>query len=612
MSEATTNLTTIEADSVKTWDPVVKRYVDLRDSVVGLAPETLDTLEKIAASIGDDPDYAAYVDGELATKRDITDSYSAAQTDAALALKRNVADSYTIAQVDGALALKAPLASPAFTGTVTGITKTMVGLDQVDNTSDANKPVSTAQQAALDTKLSVAAANNTAYAWSSGAVGDGYHYVDSGTDALVLRTNGGVVAANVLGSVAGAQEGEVLFYKNVECLGALTLPGGTNVLTTLQGKQDSLTFQTATEGDSNATLATGTTVKGLSAQAPISITEQPNGLRLEFDSGRYQLAFAAQLPLKQLISFPSGELQLLIDPALDLTMENFTANAALYTDNIQAKTVATAVTIKNQAGTTVATFADNGDVAMTAGAVQLTDIKSTGTPGVEVLTSAGANIAKFWDSGLTTFSGDVPASGQAVSCGSVTTTGNLTVGGTSTLQGALDVTFGGAVFETLDNGDGCILASNTPSKSIGLSSGPSYGTGSNYAWCKLFGGASGSAILRVNTNGVILNKDATAWASYSDLRMKNVIGPCMNGLARLDQIQPVEFSWKADSSNTPHVGVIAQEVQAVLPEAVSEYTDPDTGETRLTVCYTDLIPMMICAIHELKLKVEALEAQQQS
>lgn len=46
-------------------------------------------------------------------------------------------------------ALKAPLASPTFTGTVSGITKTMVGLGNVDNTSDANKPVSTATQTAL-------------------------------------------------------------------------------------------------------------------------------------------------------------------------------------------------------------------------------------------------------------------------------------------------------------------------------------------------------------------------------------------------------------------------------------------------------------------------------
>lgn len=38
-----------------------------------------------------------------------------------------------------ALNLKAPLASPTFTGTVTGVTKAMVGLTNTDNTSDATK-----------------------------------------------------------------------------------------------------------------------------------------------------------------------------------------------------------------------------------------------------------------------------------------------------------------------------------------------------------------------------------------------------------------------------------------------------------------------------------------
>ena len=52
-----------------------------------------------------------------------------------------------------ALDLKANLASPTFTGTVSGITATMVGLGNVDNTSDANKPVSTATQTALDLKV---------------------------------------------------------------------------------------------------------------------------------------------------------------------------------------------------------------------------------------------------------------------------------------------------------------------------------------------------------------------------------------------------------------------------------------------------------------------------
>jgi hypothetical protein len=51
---------------------------------------------------------------------------------------------------------KAPIASPTFTGTVAGITKTMVGLGNVDNTADASKPVSTAQQTALDLKSNIA------------------------------------------------------------------------------------------------------------------------------------------------------------------------------------------------------------------------------------------------------------------------------------------------------------------------------------------------------------------------------------------------------------------------------------------------------------------------
>lgn len=51
-----------------------------------------------------------------------------------------------------ALNLKANLASPTFTGTVAGITAAMVGLGNVTNTSDANKPISTAQQTALNLK----------------------------------------------------------------------------------------------------------------------------------------------------------------------------------------------------------------------------------------------------------------------------------------------------------------------------------------------------------------------------------------------------------------------------------------------------------------------------
>lgn len=58
----------------------------------------------------------------------------------------------TVTSLVADLAAKAPTASPTFTGTVSGVTKTHVGLGNVDNTSDAAKPISTATQTALDFK----------------------------------------------------------------------------------------------------------------------------------------------------------------------------------------------------------------------------------------------------------------------------------------------------------------------------------------------------------------------------------------------------------------------------------------------------------------------------
>jgi hypothetical protein len=66
-----------------------------------------------------------------------------------------------------ALDLKAPINNPTFTGTVGGVTSSMVGLGNVDNTSDANKPVSTAQQTALDLKAPI---NNPTFTGTVGGV----------------------------------------------------------------------------------------------------------------------------------------------------------------------------------------------------------------------------------------------------------------------------------------------------------------------------------------------------------------------------------------------------------------------------------------------------------
>jgi hypothetical protein len=83
-----------------------------------------------------------------------------------------------------AIALKAPIASPTFTGTVSGITSSMVGLGNVNNTADSAKPVSTAQQTALDAKLNLAGGTMTGALTLSGAPTSDLHattkvYVDN-------------------------------------------------------------------------------------------------------------------------------------------------------------------------------------------------------------------------------------------------------------------------------------------------------------------------------------------------------------------------------------------------------------------------------------------------
>lgn len=84
-----------------------------------------------------------------------------------------------------ALDLKANLASPTFTGTVGGVTAAMVGLGNCNNTSDASKPVSTATQTALDGKqATLVSATNIKTINGSSVLGSGDLVVVGSGDGL--------------------------------------------------------------------------------------------------------------------------------------------------------------------------------------------------------------------------------------------------------------------------------------------------------------------------------------------------------------------------------------------------------------------------------------------
>lgn len=79
--------------------------------------------------------------------------------------------------------------------------------------------------------------------------------------------------------------------------------------------------------------------------------------------------------------------------------------------------------------------------------------------------------------------------------------------------------------------------------------------------------------------------------SNSDERLKDNIYPIDNALSRVGQIEGVYFNWKEGGDR--QVGVIAQEVEKVLPEVVSQ-----DKNSYLSVDYSKIVPLLIGAINE--------------
>jgi hypothetical protein len=106
---------------------------------------------------------------------------------------------------------------------------------------------------------------------------------------------------------------------------------------------------------------------------------------------------------------------------------------------------------------------------------------------------------------------------------------------------------------------------------------------------------------------VKFNGDATLSGDLtinSDERLKDNIQPLGSTLNKLHQIEAKTYSLKKDEEHTPKIGLLAQEVQLVFPELVTEGADGI-----LSVNYQGLVPVLINAINEQDAKIAALEAQ---
>lgn len=157
---------------------------------------------------------------------------------------------------------------------------------------------------------------------------------------------------------------------------------------------------------------------------------------------------------------------------------------------------------------------------------------------------------------------------------------------------------------------------NTLRQKIGITSNGATG----YIWSSSANGyiASWDNATKIFTcEGNFRSKgDVTAfYGQPSDIRLKNNITNLDNALDKVSKLNGVRFDWndsyieqiqkESDFVVQKHdVGVIAQEVEAVLPEVVIERDDGTK-----TVKYEKIIPLLIEAIKDLKAEVESLKQQ---
>ena len=80
---------------------------------------------------------------------------------------------------------------------------------------------------------------------------------------------------------------------------------------------------------------------------------------------------------------------------------------------------------------------------------------------------------------------------------------------------------------------------------------------------------------KLTVNGAADKPGGGSWGTFSDERLKNVKGRFTPGIAALMRLQPVRYEYKSDNAlkiNLPgeHVGFSAQEVEKIIPEAVTK------------------------------------------
>jgi len=186
-------------------------------------------------------------------------------------------------------------------------------------------------------------------------------------------------------------------------------------------------------------------------------------------------------------------------------------------------------------------------------------------------------------------------------------------GGGGELQGDADFTFNGTTvtISTVDINGGAIDGTNIGAASQGTGNFTSLESDSLSVTNATASTSKDTGALIITQGGlgvegaIHAGGDVSAF-NTSDYRLKHNVKSIDSALDKIDQISGVEFDWDASEAGLHYghlkghdVGVIAQELKEVLPEAVKERDDG-----YLSVDYGRVVPLLIQAIKELKAQIE--------
>jgi hypothetical protein len=98
----------------------------------------------------------------------------------------------------------------------------------------------------------------------------------------------------------------------------------------------------------------------------------------------------------------------------------------------------------------------------------------------------------------------------------------------------------------------------------------------------------------------------TTYNTTSDIRLKTDIAPIADATDKLMAMNPVSHKWKADPDADAVHGFIAQEIQEIVPEAVSK---GDNEDDMWSMDYGRITPVLVAALQDAHKKIEELATE---